>query len=216
MQRQNSRSLIYAGCALMLMIGLGACTPGGQFDPTEAVSSDIFNTKKKIQGEREPLFPQGVPGTETGVPADLVKGYQPPPEPPAVTADAAPKAETAAAKPKPKAKPKRKVARAPAPASDPAFNQKPASLLAPPQQSTQPAWPNTPAPTAATNWPAPPPTGQAEKPASATAATNWPAPPPTGQAQKPASATAETNWPAPPQPQTQTNWPAPTALGQSH
>ena len=119
MQRRSSRSLIYAGCALTLVISLGACTPGGQFDPTEIVSSDAFSTKKKISGEREPLFPQGVPGAETGVPPDLMKGYQPPPEPPAATADATPKAETAATKPKPKAKPKPKpkIARAPAPAS---------------------------------------------------------------------------------------------------
>jgi len=192
MQRRNSRSLIYAGCALTLVIGLGACTPGGQFDPTEIVSSDMFSSKKKISGEREPLFPQGVPGAETGVPPDLVKGYQPPPEPPAATADATPKAETAAAKPKAKPKPKPKIARAPA--SDPAFDQKPASAV-PPQQPAQASWPNTPAPTAQTN---------------------WPAPPQTGQAQKAAPATAQTGWPAPPQPQAQTNWPAPSGLGQSH
>jgi hypothetical protein len=198
MQRRSSRSLIYAGCALTLVISLGACTPGGQFDPTEIVSSDAFSTKKKISGEREPLFPQGVPGAETGVPPDLMKGYQPPPEPPAATADATPKAETAATKPKPKAKPKPKpkIARAPAPASDPAFDQKPASAVPPMQQPAQPSWPNTPAPTASTNWPAPPQTGQAQKAAPA--------------------ATAQTSWPAPPQPQAQTNWPAPSGLGQSH
>src|SRR5579863_9761564 len=134
MQRRKSRSLIYAGCALVLAIGLGACTAGGQFDPTEIVSSDMFSSKKKIAGDREPLFPQGVPGAETGVPPDLVKGYQPPPEPPPATADATPKAEPAAAKHKPKAKPKPKIARAPAPASDPAFDQKPASVVPPTQQ----------------------------------------------------------------------------------
>ena len=64
----------------MLVLILGACTPGGQFDPTILLQSDMFDTKKKLQGDREPVFPGGVPGTTTGVPPDLVKGYQPPPD----------------------------------------------------------------------------------------------------------------------------------------
>ena len=43
---------------LALGLVLGACTAGGQFDPTEVVSSDMFSTKKKMSGEREPLFPK--------------------------------------------------------------------------------------------------------------------------------------------------------------
>ena len=46
------------GSGVALVLVLGACTPGGQFDPTEVLSTDIFNTKKKLAGEREPLFPQ--------------------------------------------------------------------------------------------------------------------------------------------------------------
>ena len=105
-----------AGAALALVFVLAACTKGGQFDPTEMLSSDLFNTKKKIVGDREPLFPEGVPGAETGVPPDLVKGYQPPPEPAVVApaanpnANAAAKTAEAAEKPKPKPKPKPKVA----------------------------------------------------------------------------------------------------------
>src|SRR5271170_3364450 len=72
--------LVWIGSALAFGLALGACTAGGQFDPTEVLSSDVFSTKKKLAGEREPLFPNGVPGAETGVPPDLVKGYQPPPE----------------------------------------------------------------------------------------------------------------------------------------
>jgi hypothetical protein len=60
---------------LAIVLVLGACTSGGQFDPTEVVSGDMFSTKKKLAGDREPLFPQGVPGAESGVPPDLVKGY---------------------------------------------------------------------------------------------------------------------------------------------
>ena len=43
-------------------------------------NNDVFDTKKKLKGDREAVFPDGVPGTTTGVPADLVKGYQPPPD----------------------------------------------------------------------------------------------------------------------------------------
>jgi hypothetical protein len=174
--------LVRAGSALSLALVIGACTSGGQFDPTEVLSSDIFNTKKRVQGDREPLFPNGVPGTETGVPPDLVKGYQPPPEPPpeqsADTGDAAAKPAAAAAKPeeKPKPKPKPKVARqTPAtPAHDAAWDQKagsitsqPAPAAAPPAQTN---WPAPPATQVQTNWPAPPPTQSSQ--------TNWPAPPP--------------------------------------
>ena len=58
-------SLVWVGSALALVLVLGGCTAGGQFDPTEMLSNDIFNTKKTIQGERAPLFPNGVPGAET-------------------------------------------------------------------------------------------------------------------------------------------------------
>jgi len=47
------------------------------FDPTDLIPGDIFNTKKKLPGERKPVFPEGVPGTSRGVPPELVKGYQP-------------------------------------------------------------------------------------------------------------------------------------------
>lgn len=50
-------SLVRIGSALALLFALGACTAGGQFDPTEVVSSDVFTTKKKLSGDREPLFP---------------------------------------------------------------------------------------------------------------------------------------------------------------
>ena len=116
MSTRKPSSLVWIGSALASGLMLGACTPGGQFDPTEVLSSDMFSTKKKLSGEREPLFPNGVPGAETGVPPDLVKGYQPPPEQQAVDnaapAPPAPKAVAVAgpAKPKPKPKPKPAVA----------------------------------------------------------------------------------------------------------
>ena len=94
--RRFSSSLVRIGSALAFVLVLAACTAGGQFDPTEVVSSDIFNTKKKIAGDREPLFPQRRAGRGTGVPPDLVKGYQPPPEAPALADNAAPEPQPAA------------------------------------------------------------------------------------------------------------------------
>jgi hypothetical protein len=182
MPRGRPSSLVRIGSALAFVLALGACTQGGQFDPTEVVSTDLFNTKKKLAGEREPLFPQGVPGAETGVPPDLVKGYQPPPEPVAAdAADAAAKTAAAAEKAKPKPKPKPKVARAAAPqAHDPVWDQK-APSSPPMRQPAQSPWPASqstqPAPT---NWPPPPGAGQSSQ-AAPTAQTNWP--PPTRQTQ---------------------------------
>ena len=43
------------------------------FDPSDWVPSDIFGTKKKLAGERKPIFPEGVPGLERGVPAELMR-----------------------------------------------------------------------------------------------------------------------------------------------
>ncbi|MGO9702356.1 MAG: hypothetical protein ACLPX7_24195 [Xanthobacteraceae bacterium] len=206
MPARRISSLVWIGSALALGLVLGACTPGGQFDPTEVLSSDVFTTKKKLAGEREPLFPNGVPGAETGMPPDLVKGYQPPPEQQAAdTAEAVPAptraATPAAAKPKPKPKPKPAIARAPSssPAAaanghDPAWDRAPTPSAA---QAAQPAWPNSQqtAP-AQTNWPAPgQPTAQPAPPA-------WPAaPPPAGQGQQTAQP-AQPNWPNPSAPGT--------------
>jgi hypothetical protein len=188
MPKERFSLLMRSGPALALVVVLAACTPGGQFDPTEVVSGDIFNNKKRISGEREPVFPQGVPGAETGVPPDLVRGYQPPPEAPALNDNgpqATAKAAAAAEKPKPK-KPRPKVAKAPAQQQphDPAWDQpgaaQPGSAgRAPAQSSAQSPWPS-PQPAAQTNWPAAPAGGQSSQ-AAPTAQTNWPAPPPTRQ-----------------------------------
>ena len=187
MPAQRVSLAVWIGAALALGLVLGACTPGGQFDPTEVLSSDVFSTKKKLAGEREPLFPNGVPGEETGVPADLVKGYQPPPEQQAAVnpepTPPAPKAAAVAAAPvkrKPKPKPKPAVARAPAsqpPASganDPAWSRAPTSAT----QAAPPAWPAPGQPTAQPGqpaWPAAPPPGQGQQTAQP-AQPPWPNP----------------------------------------
>ena len=168
-------SLFGAGSVVALVLVLGACTPGGQFDPTEAVSSDIFGTKKKLQGEREPVFPQGVPGTENGVPPDLVKGYQPAPEQAAVSEAPQP---AAADKPKPKPKPKPKLANTRPPAS----------------QGGQSPWPPAQGQPAQGQRRGSARTSQLAATVGQPAQTNWP--PPQGQPAQ--GAAAQTNWPAPP------------------
>jgi len=40
----------------------------------------IPDSKKKLPGERREVFPGGVPGVSQGVPPELTKGYQAPPE----------------------------------------------------------------------------------------------------------------------------------------
>jgi hypothetical protein len=184
MPARRTHLKVRLGAAVAVVLLLAGCTKGGQLDPTEVFDADMFENKKKLQGDRQPLFPNGVPGAETGVPPDLVKGYQPPPEPVAQTADVTP-TPAAEAKPKPKPKPKPQVARAPAsptPAAvnDPAWNQKPASPAA-----HDPAWdqPSAAAPplgaqSGQTVWPASPQgatTQQAAQPA-------WPSPPAPGTA----------------------------------
>ena len=127
MRRRPSPSLLQIGSALALIAVLAGCTKGGQFDPTEILNSDAFDSKKKLKGDREAVFPNGVPGTTTGVPPDLVKGYQPPPDQAADTGiPPAPAAQAAAEKPKPKAKPKPKLAATPAQHQDLVWSQKPA------------------------------------------------------------------------------------------
>src|SRR6516165_378905 len=81
--------------ALSLPVLLAGCE---SFDPTSIFDAEIFNTKKKLQGERHPVFPEGTPGVPQGVPAELVKGYQAPPETPSTEANAAPKQPNAASK----------------------------------------------------------------------------------------------------------------------
>jgi hypothetical protein len=141
----------------MLVLALAACTPGGQFDPTTLLQNDMFDSKKKLPGDREPVFPGGVPGTTTGVPPDLVKGYQPPPDQDASATDAAAQqAPPPEAKPKPKPKP-RVAARTPQPPKQPATRisiggkpKAPAQPAAAPSQNagstgqSESIWPSTP------------------------------------------------------------------------
>ncbi len=187
---KRPNQLARIGSALARVVVLAGCTKGGQFDPSEIFSSDMFDSKKKLQGQREPVFPEGVPGTTTGVPQDLVKGYQPPPEP-AENAEAAPPVEE-----KPKPKPKPKVARAP----DAATAQKPPkrTQITVGRGSAQPA--------------APAEAGQAQQSA-------WPAASQSAPPQQTAGQ-SQSVWPSPQQAaqpaQSQSVWPNPSAPATSH
>jgi hypothetical protein len=117
---------------------------------------EIFDTKKKLAGERKPVFPEGIPGVAAGVPPELVKGYREPegggPDPAKAAAEAA--AEPAAKPKKPKPAPQRTASKpAPKPdpyaaaptrasAPDPTQQPPPQAATAPwPSAQPQPAWP---------------------------------------------------------------------------
>jgi hypothetical protein len=174
MRRKSRPSLLRIGAALALFVVLAGCTKGGQFDPTEILNSDAFDSKKKLKGDREAVFPNGVPGTTTGVPADLVKGYQPPPEQADAGIPPAPAVKPAAAA---KPKPKRKLAAAPGQHQDSDWNKKPAG---PTRISVGPAT-NTAAPS-----------GQAPAAQTPSAQSPWPAP-----AAQQAGQSSQSMWPNP-------------------
>jgi hypothetical protein len=186
---ERAPALFYrTAAALALVLLVAGCTKGGQFDPTEMFNSDVFDNKQKLKGDRVPVFPDGVPGATTGVPQDLVKGYQPPPDQP-TDADAAvpgpaPPPDAEAQKPKPKPKPKF-AAQKPA-ASAPtriSVGPKPATAQQQPAAS-QSAWPS--------------PQTNSAQPAAQPSQSVWPAP--TQQAAQP----SQSIWPNPQPPPTKT------------
>ena len=192
---RSSSSLIRAATVLALALVLARCTPGGQFDPTTLFDSDMFNTKDKLKGQRIPMFPNGVPGATTGVPADLVKGYKPPPDQADIDPDAInapPPDQTAQQQPTAKPERKAKVAigrphtRVQKPPSSTPTRIDVGAKGAPAQPPAQANWPATP-PTGTPSqqgvaWPTPAPT--APPPQAAQQSQNiWPAPPPTAPVQ---------------------------------
>jgi hypothetical protein len=64
--------LIAATVVIALSSALAGCGSMGNFDPADLL--DFLDTKKKLPGERKPVFPDGVPGLEQGVPKELYKG----------------------------------------------------------------------------------------------------------------------------------------------
>lgn len=138
------------------------------FDPTTIMDNDFFNTKKRLPGERKPVFPEGTPGVPQGVPRELIKGYQPTEQAEEAQSTAqAPQAEPkteSKAKPKPKpkvvAKPKEEST-SNAGSVRPAQAQSQVQWPDPPPVQQQPpaaAWPNAVSPpgSSAVAWPDPP------------------------------------------------------------
>src|SRR3569833_595306 len=93
--------LVAVACVLS---GCGGSTVNS-FDPTDMLS--FLDTKKPLPGARKPVFPEGVPGVEQGVPKELYKGEQQ--NDLAATAPAAAPPPAAAAAAPPPAAPKKKV-----------------------------------------------------------------------------------------------------------
>src|SRR5690349_14257699 len=83
---------LIAGTVLIALSGvLGGCAGGlSSFDPSDML--DFLDTKKKLPGDRKPVFPEGVPGLEQGVPKEMYKGAQQQPVDPAAQAAAQPAA----------------------------------------------------------------------------------------------------------------------------
>ena len=90
--------LIAASVLVALSGAMAGCSSNvNSFDPMDWL--DWIDTKKKLPGERKPVFPEGVPGLDQGVPKTLYKGAQeqtdadaaaaaaaaPPPPPPETT-----------------------------------------------------------------------------------------------------------------------------------
>lgn len=163
---RRSQRLIAATVLAAIAVALAGCSTGS-FDPTDAL--DWFDTKKKIPGERRPVFPEGVPGVEQGVPRDMYKGAHQEPSPvveappPAPEPTRAPAARSAARDAEPFPKPidenkpppiKRKRTRITAPDADHRQSAPPPQQAAPAQQ--QQAAPQQQAPS---SFPAPLPSG---------------------------------------------------------
>ena len=108
---RRPQRLIAATVLAAMSLALVGCS-SSSFDPTDMM--DWFDTKKKLPGERKPVFPEGVPGVEQGVPRDLYRGAQQQPDQPPV-AEAPPPAPEPKARSR-KSSPKSAARSAPAPA----------------------------------------------------------------------------------------------------
>jgi hypothetical protein len=72
--------LIAAFVLVALSGAITGCSSNiNSFDPMDWL--DWIDTKKKLQGDRKQVFPEGVPGLEQGVPKSLYKGAQDQPDP---------------------------------------------------------------------------------------------------------------------------------------
>jgi hypothetical protein len=107
------RRLVRVMLVAFAPLALVGCGTSGGWDGVNSLGDSLsdmvhdFNplgtAKKPLPGERRAVFPEGVPGVQQGVPTEMVRGDQPPPQ-------------TAAA-PEPDAEPAPAPAAAPPPAA---------------------------------------------------------------------------------------------------
>ncbi|MDB5618034.1 hypothetical protein [Tardiphaga sp.] len=64
--------LVSAAVLIALSGALTGCGSMTGWDPSDML--DFLDTKKKLPGDRKPVFPEGVPGLQQGVPKELYKG----------------------------------------------------------------------------------------------------------------------------------------------
>jgi hypothetical protein len=167
---RRPQRLIATAVLIALSGALAGCGSTGNFDPSDLL--DFLDTKKKLPGERKPVFPEGVPGLEQGVPKDLYKGSRQQVDDPNAQAAVPPPAE----EPKSKrgAKSKGKQAAAPAAATadpDAAPEEEGSTTAAPPAPK--------PAKIVRKRTTAPPP-DQSAAPAQSPQQSAFPAPMPSG------------------------------------
>ena len=129
---RRPQRLIAAALLIALSSVLAGCGSTGNFDPSDLL--DFLDTKKKLPGERKPVFPDGVPGLEQGVPKDLYKGARQGVDDPnaQAAAGAPPPAEEPKSKRGAKSKGKQAAAPAAAPADPDAAPEEEASTAAAP------------------------------------------------------------------------------------
>ncbi|WP_398480455.1 hypothetical protein [Tardiphaga sp.] len=72
--RSSMQRLVSAAVLVTLASVLTGCGGASSWDPSDLL--DFMDTKKKLPGDRRPVFPEGVPGLEQGVPRDLYKESQ--------------------------------------------------------------------------------------------------------------------------------------------
>ncbi|MGZ3411324.1 MAG: hypothetical protein ACXWKC_06920 [Xanthobacteraceae bacterium] len=125
--------------SVMLVIASGLGLAGCE----DSKLMELLDNKPRLAGTRTPVFPEGVPGVQQGVPPELMRGYQAQVEQQAQTQAAPADTERAAAEERKKAeadKPKRVAQpRPPRPAAQPQ----------PAQQADAPAAAQPPQPTGA-------------------------------------------------------------------
>ena len=166
---RRPQRLIATAVLIALSGALAGCGSTGNFDPSDLL--DFLDTKKKLPGERKPVFPEGVPGLEQGVPKDLYKGARQD-DPNAQAAAVPPPVEEPKAKRGAKGKGKQAAAPAAAPADpDAAPEEEGATAAAPPAPK--------PAKITRKRTTAPPP-DQSAAPAQSSQQSAFPAPMPSG------------------------------------